>query len=204
MFFWLLPHLAVGPVNPDSFGDRVPFLSCPLDPTLVAMAEPGRQVSSYAGNAHVFQGVPYLDRSIPDGLSNTIFFAEHHAYECGRSESQFWHMWPSADLAPRRRATFADRGPIDLAEKSPSDVYPVPDVTTPGRTVASRRGRTFQVRPPAPYTLNCDPRIPQTGHPTAMPVGLGDGSVRLLRANTDEAVFWGAVTPAGGEVLADW
>jgi len=204
LFLWLLPHLAVGPVGEDSFGYRAPFLSCPLDPTPGAMTDPRAPVSSYAGNAQVFQGIPYLDRSIPDGLSNTIFFAEHHAYGCGRGEIQFHHWWPWADSTAVRRPTFADRGPIDLERKSPSDVYPVSDAANPGRTVASRSGRTFQVRPPAPYNQNCNPRIPQTGHPTAMPVGLGDGSVRLLRAGTDEAVFWGAVTPAGGEVLADW
>ncbi|MDY3559880.1 hypothetical protein R5W23_001052, partial [Gemmata sp. JC673] len=88
--------------------------------------------------------------------------------------------------------------------KSPYDIYPVPDPTAPGRTVASVRGRTFQLAPPPPYTTKCSPRMPQTGHTTGMPVLLGDGAVRVLAKPIDEALFWGAVTPSGGEVLADW
>jgi len=34
-----------------------------------------------------------------------------------------------------------------------------------------------------------------------MLVGLADGSVRILNASLDDAVWWAAVTPAGGEVL---
>jgi hypothetical protein len=37
-----------------------------------------------------------------------------------------------------------------------------------------------------------------------MLTALADGSVRQLRPTIDPAVYWGAVTPAGGEVLADW
>jgi prepilin-type N-terminal cleavage/methylation domain-containing protein len=193
--------------DPNWLFRRVPLLICPLDPSPAAFKYPERQnapVSSYAGNAQVFQGTPYLDRSIPDGLSNTIFFAEHYAMGCGYSYAEF--QWSSirADIEGIRRATFADAGPIDLVEKSPDDVYPVAEVGVPGRTVASRRGWTFQVAPPLPHEVNCFPQIPQTGHPTGMPVALGDGSVRVLTKSIDEAVFWGAVTPAGGEVLADW
>ncbi|WP_145243103.1 prepilin-type N-terminal cleavage/methylation domain-containing protein [Urbifossiella limnaea] len=205
IFITTLPYLEAYPISRSdikAMDRRVPILICPLDPTAY-VTDASLPITSYAGNAHVFQGIPFLDRTIPDGLSNTILFAEHHAFECGPDEAQFWFRMSKVGY-PVRRATFADRGPIDLLYPSESDVYPVSDAANLGRTVASRRGRTFQVRPPAPYTRNCDPRIPQTGHPTAMPVGLGDGSVRHLRASIDEAVFWGAVTPAGGEVLADW
>jgi hypothetical protein len=38
-----------------------------------------------------------------------------------------------------------------------------------------------------------------------MLVALADGSVRQLAPKIDEKIFWGAVTPAGGEFLgADW
>jgi hypothetical protein len=50
----------------------------------------------------------------------------------------------------------------------------------------------------------CNVYLAQTPHPGGMLVALADGSVRQLRPNIDPTVYWGAVTPAGGEVLADW
>ena len=62
----------------------------------------------------------------------------------------------------------------------------------------------FQVRPPV-----CDPALPQTPHPAGMPVGMADGSVRLVGRSVSPATWYAAHTPAGGEKLgsepyADW
>jgi hypothetical protein len=38
-----------------------------------------------------------------------------------------------------------------------------------------------------------------------MLAGIADGSVRVLNGAIAETLYWGAITPAGGEVLAgDW
>lgn len=60
---------------------------------------------------------------------------------------------------------------------------------------------TFQLRPSID---DCDPRQPNASSSSGLQVGLADGSVRTIRHGVDPKVFWGAVTPAGGEVLADW
>ena len=66
----------------------------------------------------------------------------------------------------------------------------------------SDSGYTFQTRP---ALQDCTHVVAQTPHPSGMLVALGDGSVRGLSPNMAEATFWGAVTPAGGEILGvDW
>ena len=78
------------------------------------------------------------------------------------------------------------------------DVHPV---------AASRDGQpatvgslplTFQVRP---ALSECDPRIPQSSLPGGILAGMLDGSVRFLHPNVAPEVFWGSVTPAGGEAV---
>jgi prepilin-type N-terminal cleavage/methylation domain-containing protein len=61
----------------------------------------------------------------------------------------------------------------------------------------------FQVQP-TPILGNCDPTRASTPHHGGMLVGLADGSVRALNPSLDNALWWAAVTPAGGEVLGDW
>jgi hypothetical protein len=46
----------------------------------------------------------------------------------------------------------------------------------------------------------CDPSVAQTPHPGGMLAAMGDGSVRTIAGGVAEEIYWGAVTPAGGEV----
>jgi len=89
-----------------------------------------------------------------------------------------------------RRATFADAW-------YPTDVVPV---TRNSRTQPSVAGKSFRVN--ARFE-DCDKTIPNAPQ-GVMLVALMDGSVRSLSAGMAPELFWGAVTPAGGEVLADW
>ncbi len=50
----------------------------------------------------------------------------------------------------------------------------------------------------------CDEYLAQTPHSSGMLTGLADGSVRVLNPAISPHVYYGAITPAGGEVLADW
>jgi hypothetical protein len=43
----------------------------------------------------------------------------------------------------------------------------------------------------------------QTPNPNGMTVAMADGSIRLLARSIAPSVYWGLVTPAGGEVFSD-
>jgi prepilin-type N-terminal cleavage/methylation domain-containing protein len=154
----------------------VNFLS-PADPTYAeGLSSEGMIVSSYGANARVFVAKAVFPKSIPDGASNTIGFAEHYAYCAGNPFGAYLTSvglgnWP-------HRATFADS--LDFG---------------PGSTAI------FQV---APSVAACDPALPQTPHSGGMLVALMDGSVRQLSSGISPATFWGAVTPDGNEVLDNW
>jgi prepilin-type N-terminal cleavage/methylation domain-containing protein len=179
----------------------------PADPTVFAnlFAAPV-PVASYAANAQVFQGVPTF-ATFMDGTSQTIAFCEHYAYDCN---GVTFGAEKSLNLNPvLRRATFADGGPI-LGGNTQDDVYPIPG---PGGTQPSIPDMTFQVAPrfpganglvteyggPIPPPGFCDSRVPQTPHRGGMLAAMGDGSVRTISAGVSVTIFWGAVTPAGGE-----
>jgi prepilin-type N-terminal cleavage/methylation domain-containing protein len=179
----------------------------PADPTVFAhLYVAPIPVASYAANAQVFQGVPTF-ASYADGTSQTIAFAEHYAYDC--NGVTFLAEKSLSFNVALRRATFADGGPI-LGGNTFDDVYPV---MGPSATQPSRPNVTFQVAPrfrgagglfteydgPLAPPGYCDPALPQTPHLGGMLVALGDGSARTISPGVDPAVFWGAVTPAGGE-----
>jgi prepilin-type N-terminal cleavage/methylation domain-containing protein len=151
------------------------FLS-PADPTLGDTSDGGVIVSSYGANALVFLPRFRHPDSIPDGPSNTIGFAEHYA-NCGGNPFGVYFTTVGLGNWPHR-ATFAD----------------VLDVG-PGSTAI------YQC---APRSADCNPALPQTPHSGGMLVGLMDSSVRQVSPSISPATFWGAVTPAGKEVLDDW
>jgi prepilin-type N-terminal cleavage/methylation domain-containing protein/prepilin-type processing-associated H-X9-DG protein len=215
MFFNLLPYIEHGNYyaavqlgqRPRGSDYTVNVYICPADPTV----RYGDGCASYAANAAVFMGrvqswssgpngqvarvsfgTPSFDYTFPDGTSNTIAFAEHYADPPGKPRFDWFTSIPILGASEfMRRASFAD--------KEYGDVVPV---TTNGSTIPSVSGLTFQVRPPV---AQVDPRIPQTPHSGGMPVGMADGSARILRPTLSERTFWALVTPAGGEVIqGDW
>ena len=157
-----------------------------------------RVYCSFAANLQVFQGTLSLNSSISDGLSQTIAFSERYAV-CqiqGETEEQVWTGGGPIMGSPpyrhgARRAGFADPGNHDV----------IPVATRRGKTLASVPGTTFQVRP---TVGKADGKQLQTPYSSGLPVAMFDGSVRFLSPSIDEAVFWGAITPAGGEVLGDF
>ncbi|MBP3960245.1 hypothetical protein J8F10_33885 [Gemmata sp. G18] len=160
--------------------------------------------TSYAFNQLIFQPHARLVNSIPDGTSQTIALTTHYA-RCGPTAFN-WHMpnptcygfvppgsyqqvpcW-TRDSITQHGSTFAD------AEMG--------DALPPG---ISRRGnlitKTFQI---LPQLTDCDFRVPQALFSSGLLVTLADGSVRTVQVGVDVATFWGAVSPAGGEVLGEW
>lgn len=180
----------------------------PADPTVwTGLKMAPLPICSYAANAQVFQGMPTL-ATYSDGTSNTIAFAEHYAFDCN---GVTFHAEKSLSFNPvLHRATFADGGPI-LDGNTFNDVYPV---TGPGGTLPSRPDVTFQVAPKFRGTAGltviytegalappgyCEPSLAQTPHLGGMLVAMGDGSVRTISPGVAPPIYWGAVTPAGGE-----
>jgi prepilin-type N-terminal cleavage/methylation domain-containing protein len=151
--------------------------------------------SSYALNATFWCEFPNM-RNITDGASQTIWVAEHFGYQCDQTSflynTSFNTSWQGA-----QPATFAMHR--YMARPAPGDYTPTTSGNPPVSTAAG--GVTFQVRP---KVSECDPRQPNASSSSGLQVGLADGSVRVIRPGVDPVIFWGAVTPAGGEVLSDW
>ncbi len=182
----------------------------PLDPTRLDGWLDGMTYSvSYVSNAWVFTGVRRIDGGIPDGLSNTIFFTEHYSvcrgwtfdmfstYRNGRYIPNYRESGGHRFTAP----TFADAGysPNLLGTFPEADYSPITVGNPPTTTAVG--GVTFQAKP---AVRDCDPRLPNAASLRGLQVAMGDGSVRIVRHGISPAIFWGAVTPAGGEVLGDW
>jgi type II secretory pathway pseudopilin PulG len=160
--------------------------------------------TSYAFNMAAFAGPPRFPASVADGTSNTVAFAERYFATFDMEQMALapyddppqasWLMYgaivPMIEGFGERRASFADAGWEDVVPVTTGS----PPVTRP-----SVPGLTFQVRP---TPRQADRRLPQTPFSAGLPVALFDGSVRTVRPGVSPEVFWGAVTPAGGEVIA--
>jgi hypothetical protein len=157
----------------------ISFYMSPADPTVAAALASGCTPSSYAANAQVFLLGSRLPDSIPDGTSNTIAFAEHYGL-CDYTPFDYTTVDMGMDSWPHR-ADFAD-----VLDEQPM-IPPPPD--------------TYQV---APLVADCDPTLAQTPHTGGMVISLFDGSARQISPSISPATYWGAVTPAGAEVLIDW
>jgi type II secretory pathway pseudopilin PulG len=147
--------------------------------------------ASYAYNAVVFKNKRSFESGFPDGTANTIALTEHYA----RCAEEKWVIFifslqGSAGDGGSRRPTFAD--------EYYGDVVPV---TVNGKTAPSVPDVTFQA---APKLLESDSRMPQTPHRGGILVGMMDGSVRTVGKGVLPELFWGAVTPDGGEVPGDF
>lgn len=195
-----LPDNATPDQVADYFIPSVGVYVSPADPSIASfVANMGSQrgTCSYACNMIAFDGSMLIPFSIPDGMSSTIAFSERYFWCVATQEySIYTHIFPMPagpnTSGGMRRATFADKGWYD--------VLPVKDPAT-GQTVASQRGRTFQVRP---RVQDADSKVLQTPHPGGLPVAMFDGSVRTLSPSISESVFWSLVTPDWGEVVGDF
>jgi prepilin-type N-terminal cleavage/methylation domain-containing protein/prepilin-type processing-associated H-X9-DG protein len=155
----------------------------------------GWAVSNYGMNFLVFGGaqsgtVNYVGKipsSIPDGLSNTVFYAEMYG-TCGQgsgnvnSGSVFGSLW--ADSNSVWRAGFCAGGSkVGVSNYSPCGM--------------------FQIQPTAFTT--CDYQRASSPHSSGINVGLGDGSVRHLTASISVATWQSACDPRDGGVLgSNW
>ncbi len=174
----------------------------PADPSwdYEAYSITSRGKCSYALNMLALDGSISLVTSIPDGSSHTIAIGDKYYSKCSpnskipTTSNVYSHLFEpyQGEIYNDRRATFADRGW--------QDVLPVHDPISRS-TRPSVPGKTFQVRP---RPEDADPSILQTAFQAGLTVAMFDGSVRTLSPSIHESIFWGLVTPNGGEVLGDY
>jgi prepilin-type N-terminal cleavage/methylation domain-containing protein len=167
---------------------------CSLDPSLPLTRD---SLASFAANAMLYRGKANHGSAIPDGLSNTLAFAEHYAFPPVPAGGRTQFSWYIESFEPIpgefvRRATFADNLLGDIVP----DTSGVPPVSQ----ASASSGLTFQLRPALAL---CDTRIAQTAHHGGMPTAFADGSARVLGGKISETVYWALVTPKGGESISD-
>jgi prepilin-type N-terminal cleavage/methylation domain-containing protein len=177
----------------------------PADPSFAELPE-GRGDTSYVASALVFRKGATISSST-DGSSNTIGWTEQYA-RCGGSSFYSNDSGPCSTLIIHQAPFFGkpffnnDRR-HSFADQECGDTYPrtVNGVAEPVRDYWPLDKRTFQVTPRA---KDCYPGVPTASHSSGLAVALMDGSIRTINPSVSPSVFWALVTPAGGEVVADW
>jgi prepilin-type N-terminal cleavage/methylation domain-containing protein len=211
----------------ETIGPR-PYLMSPADPSAGEQSPMTRLVApngsfvlqyrnggptSYVYNMAAFVGPPKFPHDPRDGTSHTIAFAESYFVRYfspdplpGTTDS-FARSWLTyATLEPALPSPFPPHPLNNRGMRRPSfadsgwgDVVPVTSGNPP-TSRASVSGNTFQSRPQPKFAV---PHLPQTPFSAGLPVAMFDGSVRVLSNSISEELFWGAVTPSGGEVGGD-
>jgi prepilin-type N-terminal cleavage/methylation domain-containing protein len=161
-----------------------------------------------------------LAKTFPDGLSNTILFAEKYA-QCNNVAfptltSDGGNYWAYAGLgtgdlsqtAGYNAGTNTGALPMNIPVFPffASTIWDMPPSTLAAAMISVGPGSKplFQPNPYTGPTSQCDPRVVSTAHP-AMQTGLADGSVRGIASSVSGTTWWAAVTPNGGETLgSDW
>jgi len=172
----------------NSYNTVIKIYLAPLDPTL-----PGgnmwnsRGTISYAANAMVFKfqdgGSTRIPAGIPDGTSNTIFFAEKFS-GCGSQQ----YLW----------------GESGYANNSP---YFGMDMTQTNMGIGQFEyvGYSNFILPQwnAISVATCNNRTVQAMTAGGIVVGMGDGSVRIVNSGVSTNSWAFAVQPNDGQVIGN-
>jgi prepilin-type N-terminal cleavage/methylation domain-containing protein/prepilin-type processing-associated H-X9-DG protein len=131
-------------------------------------------VSNYAVNGVVFaQGTSRLPDSIPDGVSQTVFFTEKLAV-CNNSWLVGGSLWSFPPLYPNAFHNFGAVYPLVPLKPVGNPQYMIWEQPTPG---------------------NCNAYNAQSPHTGGINVCLGDGSVRSVSLNVSQKSWSAVLTP---------
>jgi type II secretory pathway pseudopilin PulG len=172
----------------------------PADPSFLDGEVTGD--SSFEANALVFISGANIQFCCPDGLSNTILWAEQYA-KCGPAGFRSYETYPCHSYVLQGHVFYDTLRRHSFADRLCGDVYPLTTngVSTPTHDGWAPLKEIFQV---TPKIIDCYPGVPTAILPNGLSVAMADGSTRTLSPLIDVTTFWGLVTPAGAEVLADW
>ena len=189
----------------------VPAFNCPSDPTkdMVAQEFSGNSAIpgtvTYLSNGALFSDNPML-RKVKDGTSKTISLAEAYARAVASGAtivSQYSaRSGAKAPTFAHPEATTA--APLGRTNHPAKSIQPGQVGAWSGGFNASASGAMNDVVSPPfqdkPALADADGLRLQGSHPGTITIGMLDASVRSVSNDVDQAIFWSAVTPAGGEV----
>jgi prepilin-type N-terminal cleavage/methylation domain-containing protein len=182
--------------------------------------------ASYAGGTYGYgyvtgyDGAPTLSKTFPDGLSNTVMFAEKYA-QCNNAlfaapTASGGNYWAYSTVGAGDMSAIGGFTAGTNAGYLPitSPVFPffattlwdMPPLSLAATMISVGPGSKpeFQPNPYIGAVSQCDPRVSSTAH-NAMQAGMADGSVRGVSPAVSGATWWAAVTPNGAETLGpDW
>jgi len=200
---------------------RVKIYQCPSDPSLGNCIDWCNGDSSYAANFQVFGNQSYsttrpnsgnwtlplwdgsatLAKSFPDGLSNTIMFAEKYS-RCDGSGSPGGTWWLRGIFDASNLGHGDDSFPGDRL----SGVFGG-GVGYDGTTWIQGPASKFITHPANFLVVGgpCSNRLASSPHTGGMNVGLADGSCHFLSQGISPTTWWAAVVPNDGiELGSDW
>lgn len=201
--------------HPYRLNHVVKTFQSPEDPTMPSSGKTwgNRGATSYAANWHVFRGgwgedwqvggIAAIPRTMPDGTSNTVGFAQRMAVcgpQGGTTGQQYVELIWNEDGQ--------NAGPE--AQQHNQNVFFVPAFWNP---IAMNRSSFPQDYPHATMPLpqfgvnknTCDPKRVQAFSAGGMLVGLMDGSVRSVSPGISQPTWGRVVQPDDGLVLGnDW
>ncbi|MBI2808111.1 MAG: DUF1559 domain-containing protein [Planctomycetes bacterium] len=203
MFAFLMPYIEQDNVyramSPGGYAGGqyfrpIPVLVCPSDPSVINFMNTTTYgganswgASSIAGNNYVFgdpvkqttYGYGTMTQGVPDGTSNTIFFAEVYGtcWNTGNTALLWGSLWADAN-----------------------------SVWRPGYNLgAGKGGYGLQNYPPSPipqdsphYVNSCDPVRNQSGHTGGIVVGMGDGTARFVPVSVSPTAWAAFNDPRDG------
>ncbi|MFM7207189.1 MAG: DUF1559 domain-containing protein [Planctomycetaceae bacterium] len=188
----------------------VPTYACPSDPTkeLVDQEFSGMSAipgtTAYLSNGALFSDNPML-RKVKDGTSKTVALAE--AY-CRALASGTTIVSQYSARSGAKAPTFAHpdttaAAPLGRTNHPAKSIAPGQvGAWTGGFNALASGAMADVVSPPMqdrPTPTAADGLRIQGAHPGTITIGMLDASVRNVSSDVEPAVFWSAVTQAGGE-----
>jgi type II secretory pathway pseudopilin PulG len=183
----------------------VPTYNCVSDPTRDTARASYSGIVSYLSNGALFSGNPML-RKVKDGTSKTISMAEAYcqAVTGGATVVSQYSSYKGTNAPTFAHPDTTAALPIGRTNHPANSIAPDQVGAWSGGFNAQATGAMSDVVSPPfqdkPTPAAAKGELLQGIHPGTITIGMLDASVRSVSGDVDPAIFWSAVTPAGGEV----